>query len=292
MFNPRFRTVPLLLVPSLLLVAGCEREPPPELSEEVESLRMERERLQSELDEVTATVEAIRDELREVELPEEVRDDPPTTARDTVRAILRGSAERVADARAELQRVRGQAATMQRRADSLRTALDEVVSEQEALLAEERERMAELEERAHDLTARRESLEAEVERLSAAVEEWEAEANRVYYVAGTPDELRRRGVVEREGGARVLLVLWKRGEALVPARGLDPAEFTAIDLRETREIPLPNPEARYRLVSRQSLEYIDAEDRASERVRGARIHITDPERFWESSRFLILVEED
>jgi len=289
--NLRLRSLPAFLLASLALAVGCEREPPSEMVEEMEALRTERETLRSDLSEVQTTLRDIRRELQEVEIPEDAIDRPLRSAPDSLRAIIQMSAERVAGTQNELRRLRGQASALERRADSLRAVAEEAVSEHEARLAEERRRASDLEEEVGALTATGEGLQGEVDRLTQAVEALESEVNRVYYVAGTRRELLDRGILEEEGGARVLLVLWKRGEALVPARGLDPAEFTAVDRRTAQEIPLPREDVHYRVVSRQDLDYVEVEARGGESLRGSEIRITDPDAFWRSSRFLILVED-
>jgi hypothetical protein len=56
------------------------------------------------------------------------------------------------------------------------------------------------------------------------------------------------------------------------------------------QIMLPQPDREYRIVSRQNLEFTDLEKPVDAVVRGA-LTITDPERFWAPSRFLILVQK-
>ena len=60
------------------------------------------------------------------------------------------------------------------------------------------------------------NLEADKEELAAEITSMEDAAAKVYYVIGTKDELVERGIIEKEGGARVLFVLWKKGKTLVP----------------------------------------------------------------------------
>jgi hypothetical protein len=53
---------------------------------------------------------------------------------------------------------------------------------------------------------------------------------------------------------------------------------------------LPNPEREYRIISRQNLEFTDLVKPTDAIVRGT-LTITDPERFWAPSRYLILVQK-
>jgi hypothetical protein len=109
---------------------------------------------------------------------------------------------------------------------------------------------------------------------------------RAYYIVGSEQELIEKGIVEREGGANLLVA--RVGRTLQPARLLDPEQFVAIDRRDVLEIPLPDSSKRYAVVSRQSLDNAEVAQRDKSEFRG-QLRIADPERFWGSSRFLILV---
>lgn len=108
----------------------------------------------------------------------------------------------------------------------------------------------------------------------------------VFVAIGTEKELAAKGIVRREGGT---LLLFGRGKTLVPGRTLDPAEFEVLSKSKDLTIQLPQPDKDYRIVSRQSLEFTDVAKPQDAIVRGS-LNITDPDRFWAPSRFLILVQ--
>jgi peptidoglycan hydrolase CwlO-like protein len=112
--------------------------------------------------------------------------------------------------------------------------------------------------------------------------------NTVYYVAGTKKELIEKGIIREVGGTRFLLVT-RTGESLKPAENLDPSVFTAIDRRQTAEIPLPRPDKRYKIVTNQNIAFANLPAEAKGKVQGS-LQITNPESFWTNSKFLILVE--
>ena len=109
---------------------------------------------------------------------------------------------------------------------------------------------------------------------------------RAYYIAGTEDELLEKGVIQREGGAN--LIVARPGRTLQPARTLDPSLFNAIDQRATLEIPLDSTK-RYHVVSRQNLDKATVRERDNTTFKGP-LHIADVDRFWAGSRYLILVQ--
>jgi uncharacterized protein YcfL len=112
-------------------------------------------------------------------------------------------------------------------------------------------------------------------------------SSRAYYVIGTEDELIKKGVIVKEGGANLLI---KRiGRTLVPARQLNKEAFTPIDTREVHAIEVPDTTKRYEIVSRQSLDDVKVGAREGTSFRGA-LAIPDAEKFWSPSRYLIIVQ--
>jgi len=111
--------------------------------------------------------------------------------------------------------------------------------------------------------------------------------NKVYYVIGSDDDLLKKGIVVREGGANLLLA--HPGRTLQPARTLDASLFTAIDQRNVHEIAVPDSTARYAIVSRQSLDDADVTSREQNSFRG-NLRIKDADKFWSQSKYLIILQ--
>jgi hypothetical protein len=109
------------------------------------------------------------------------------------------------------------------------------------------------------------------------------EKNTAYYVVGTKDELIKKGILAAEGQKRFLLV---GSRNVAPARELDPANFTKIDRLSNRTITLP--EGEYKIFSRQNPAYVTPQAVKDGKMAGG-LTIDQPERFWETSRFLIIV---
>lgn len=130
-------------------------------------------------------------------------------------------------------------------------------------------------------------LEARVDELNNDLEQAKADYSRAYYVIGTEDELLKKGIVVREGGANLLVAHF--GRTLQPARQLDPQLFTPIDIRQVRSISVPDTTRRYQIVSRQSLDDAQVRARDGASFRGE-LSISDADRFWSSSRYLIIVQ--
>ena len=127
--------------------------------------------------------------------------------------------------------------------------------------------------------------------LNDTVKAMDVRENRVYFVVGAHRQLLTDGVVTEEGGSRGFLIV-RLGKTLVPARTLDETKFTRADRREVLTIPLPRADRPYRIVSRHDLELIEVGKKEKDgSFRGASIRITDPAKFWATSRYLIISEK-
>jgi hypothetical protein len=131
------------------------------------------------------------------------------------------------------------------------------------------------------------TLQARIDGMSQELTTIQAATSRAYYVVGTEGDLLKKGVVVREGGANLLVV--RVGRTLVPARTLKKEMFTAIDTREMHNIVMPDSSKRYQIVSRQSLDDAQVANREGASFRGP-LKITDADKFWGPSRYLILVQ--
>jgi hypothetical protein len=138
------------------------------------------------------------------------------------------------------------------------------------------------------LTTRVDSLNGVTQQLGASLASLEAQHNKAFYVIGREDDLLRKGVIVREGGANLVFV--HPGRTLQLSRAADPAAFTAVDQRGAKTIAVPDSNRRYRVISRQSLDYAAVDARDNDTFRG-NLKITEPVRFWGPSRFLVLVEQ-
>ena len=138
------------------------------------------------------------------------------------------------------------------------------------------------------MSSRIDSLTGETVRLGATIADLENQKNKAFYVIGSEDELLKRGVIVREGGANLLIA--HPGRTLQISRTADPKEFTEVDQRGTKSIAMPDSSGRYKVVSRQSLDYASVSDRDKDTFRG-NLKIAEPARFWGPSRFLVIVRQ-
>jgi hypothetical protein len=138
------------------------------------------------------------------------------------------------------------------------------------------------------LSVRVDSLKSSTQRLASSLATVETQLNKAFFVVGREDELVKRGVIVREGGANLLFA--HPGRTLQVARTLDSSAFTVVDQRGTRLIQMPDTTRRYRIVSRQSLDDATVESREKNSFRG-NLTIADASKFWAASRYLVVVEQ-
>lgn len=138
------------------------------------------------------------------------------------------------------------------------------------------------------LSVRIDSLRNATVQLASSLSDAEAAHNKAYYVIGSEDELVKRGVIVREGGAN--LIFAHPGRTLQVARSLDPQLFTALDQRSVRTIAVPDSTRRYRVVSRQNLDDAVVAQRDQNSFKG-NLTIASAAKFWTPSRYLVLIEQ-
>jgi hypothetical protein len=166
----------------------------------------------------------------------------------------------------------------------LRDAAEHQRAEMQGIIDQQGTKIVALNSKVDTVTRDNVRLAGESAALTDTVHQLTTDKNKVYYVVGTRDELIRKGVLVEEGSRRVLGLFGSRPVA--PARTLDPSVFTSLDRLRDRTIKLP--EGEYSLASRQDLSFATPAERKDDKIAKA-IQIDRPEKFWESSKFLVLV---
>ncbi len=291
MFGKHVNARTAWLVAASVFLVGCG--PSEEIQQQLAQLEVvtaQQDSLLGAVAEYAQVMSEISAELAAVELEgQELRvavESPVAASRDSILGKIRLLDDRLQQSEERLRQNRWRVRQLTQLSDSIRNTLESTIENYEGVLATHRESIA-------TLTNQVTELEAETERLAANVEELEGElddASTVYYAIATKDELLERGIIEKKGGARVLFIFGKSGETLVPATNLDPADFTAIDSRAVNEIPVPNPDAAYMIVSHHNPAYLENTPDEDGKIFG-HLRITSPADFWSASPFLIIVED-
>uniref|UniRef100_UPI003FED98DC Cbp1 family collagen-binding glycoprotein adhesin n=1 Tax=Alistipes shahii TaxID=328814 RepID=UPI003FED98DC len=187
-----------------------------------------------------------------------------------------------------LRENRAKIESLQRSAAQLRKAnlridgLEKMIADMNKLLAEKkaeveqlRESLVRMGDEVKSLTEEVAVRSAEVENLSGEKVELQNQLNTVYYIVGAEKELRDAQIINKQGFI---------GRTLTVGRNSNFDSFTMADSRLLSEVPVgqkkatlvtSHPEGSYELVT-------DANKVVEKLI------ITDPVRFWESSKILII----
>ena len=281
----------IVVVAAAVVAAGCDQQALKVAQARADSLQnvaLDHDRAVAEVAADARALSDISTEMAKVRLNGKMKlqpaETPEAARRDSVVQRVRLLVARVHSADAQLKSSHVQIASMTHLSDSLRAALDSTVSNFQKVVDDQKTQIA-------TLTARVDSLTGVTIALNDTLNATNTRANTVYYVIGTKDDLIKKGVITEEGGARFLFVLWKSGRTLVPARTLDPSQFTAIDSRQVTRIALPDSAQSYRIVSRNDLTALNSPPADNGEIQNTNtLAIARPGQFWAGSKYLIIVE--
>ena len=279
----------------LAALVACERGPSVEVQRQLEQLAVvsaQKDSLLQEVADNARLVSEISAELAKVEVKGKrlrvAAESPLQASRDSLLEKIRYVAARVNESDARLRDSERRIRSLSILSDSLRATLEATVANLQGVIETQRGTIGALTEQVNGLQSQNAQLAAEKAALADTVATLAAQNNTVYYVVGTKDELLQRGIVVQEGGSRFPFIVEKRGQTVVPARDLEPSEFTAIDKRQVTEIALPEPGQAYRIASRHDVTALATPPDERGKITGT-LRIAAPDRFWAASKFLIIV---
>jgi hypothetical protein len=282
----------------VLGLAACDRGPSPAVQAQLDQLTAvsaEKDSLLSQvaenarlMSEISAQLVAVADREK-LEKSVSASESPLAASRDSLRVMVGDVTQRIQLSEERLKQSQRRIRGLSQISDSLKAQFETTVVSLNEILENQKATIATLTARVEQLEAENVVLATEKAALADTVEQLVDQTNTAYYVIGTKDELVERGIVTEEGGSRVLFIFGRAGKTIVPARQLDPADFTSIDIRDVTEITLPDSSREYRIASRQDLGAL-AEPPADGKIRGTNaLRIAAPGQFWLPSKFLILV---
>jgi len=272
----------LVLLGAMFTVAACGTSAETERKlAELEQANAQKDSLMQEVAISSRLISDVNTELAKAKIRNNrlhvSSESPITASNDTLLARLRYVVTRVRETETALNESRERIKSLTTLSDSLRATLDSTVGNLQSVIASQKTTIDLLTDRVNALTEENVALK---DSLATG-----------YYIVGTRDELKKKGILTEQGGGRVLFILWRTGKTLQPARNLDPSLFTAIDTRQVTQIPLPSASAEYRVASLQDLSYI-AEERSHNKYAGTpSLTITSPVDFWRTSKFLVIIVE-
>jgi hypothetical protein len=274
---------------ALLGALACNSKPSPQLQARIDSLQQaanERDRVVQEMAQDARMISDISAELAKVQVKGKLNvasESPGQASRDSVVARVRYIATRLnaneSQLRSSERRIRGLSSL----SDSLRNTLTATIANYDSVVAAQRTQLVAFASQLDSLKGENTALAALNTALRDTVGDLTVRENTVYYVIGTKDELVKKGVLVEEGGKRFWVL---GGRTIQPARTFDVGAFTRIDRLKDSVIALPAGE--YTILTRQDAQFAAPFSVKGKKIAGG-LKISQPERFWEPSRFLILL---
>lgn len=218
-------------------------------------------------------------------MPLDVKSESTSDPKAAYRAALLGKVQEVTRLLdADRRRIR-QLAAGNKVLETRIAQYDSTITTLQSMVDRQKQEIADLTGRVDSLTTANTQLSSAKQAVTDTMQVLRKENNTVYYVIGSKDDLKKRGLIVEEGSK----FLFFGHKALVPARTLDESQFTAIDKYTVTTITLPDSTKSYQIVSRQDPALVKEGSSAAGKPDGV-LTISNPEQFWTPSKFLIIVQ--
>ena len=218
----------------------------------------------------------------------------PSQQREAIKLKVKELTDRLNDSEARLSASRNRVAALAAKNGSLGkqlAAYDSSIAAFKTIVENQKSEIATLTTQVNALQTENVALKREKETLSSEkvqlADEKRAltmERNTVFYVIGTRGDLLKRKIIDQSGGWLGL------GKTQLPARDVNPADFTAVDKTTTSEIAFPHADKSYRIITRQDVAALEPAPDKKGRLKGG-LKIKDAEKFWAASKYLIVLEQ-
>jgi hypothetical protein len=292
------KTRSIALLTTLILAGTAACGPNEEVERklaQLEAVSAEKDSLLAQVTENSLLLSQISVELANAQAPaaQEGREVSYTDP-DVILESIRDLSSRLDDSETRLVESRRRVETLSKDLEGRNSriaAFEKTVGDLQTAIDNQRQTIVSLTEQLESLQRENVQLVMNNQDLTRTVDDMTVRENTAWYIVGTKEELLEKGIVTEEGGSRVLFLFGKRGRTLVPSRDIDLSLFNRIDVRVDSDIPLPDPDGEYSIVSLQDLSALGNLPDDEERFTGETLHIIDPGRFWANNRVLVVVQQ-
>ena len=297
----------LTLVAALFALAACDKSKP-ELEKtlvQVQQISAEKDSLLKDVMQTSQFIADVNTQLAAVKnrnvgkptqgKPGEMESNlTPAQQREAIKVKVKELTDRLNESESRLSASRKRVADLAGSNSGMTkqlAAFDSTISAFKAIMDNQKTEIATLTEQINGLQAENQGLKVEKTALIADKTQLitdkstlTAERNTVYYIIGTKGDLLKRNIITQTGGMLGI------GKTQVAARDLNTADFTAVDKATVSEIAFPDADKTYRIITRQDVTALQTAPDKGGRIKGG-LKITDSEKFWAASKFLILIEQ-
>ncbi|HEX9973039.1 MAG TPA: hypothetical protein VGD14_13295 [bacterium] len=279
----------LILLPLLLLVA-CDKKKIAQLTNDLDSLKAQNAQLVQEnssikmyVEEVSKVIESVDQDLdkiveTEIDIREMKEGAKPGTLQSEIKDKLGRIGQYIVDSKAKISDLEAKLLAGNQEIKGLKT----MVANLKAKLETKENEIAALMKEVGVLESDIEKLGIEIKTRDEQIANQESiieEHKKRYYVYGTEDELKDKGIIVKEGGFLGF------GKTIKIAPGFDIQYFNIVDGEEVFEVSMP--------VGIDKVKIISPHDAISYQISGdenlALLKVLDPDQFWEATKCLVIV---
>jgi len=291
----------LLIVSAVVVVAAssCNKEKMAQMQTRIDSLHTELDNRDTELTEYFTLVSDIESNISEIKKRENMISlDQEKNQTDD----LASKKQMVEDLKAINSLMEENKTKMEELNKKLQSSyyqtgkFKKMVAELEDRVSTQETEIESLNTKVNDLVAQNETLNTQVDSLftenttkaeviaknDSAIQEMDEELHAAYYTTGTSSELLEKHIISKEGG----FIGIGKVEQMNPQ--VDKSDFTLVDIRKVNTIPVNSkkvelvtnhPQDSYEIVVNDEGKQVD------------KLVILDPDKFWESSKYLVMVKK-
>ena len=289
------RTIVLGMLAGLFLVGCSDKEKEQALEQQLNQTSADRASMQqllaerdSYLDQVISDVNDIYADLEQartkegrlVHRAEGVEGQPVNVTLDTrkqllvniseIDSTLKDNRKRIGDLQARVKAFTGDIANLNKLVENLKLSI-----------LEREQSIAQLEARVQGLETTVMQKTMQIQEKEMMLDQQQKKMNTVYYVAGTKEELEKKGIITNEGG-----FLWGLlGSTTIMSSGVDQSVFTALD--KTKDQMLHVPGTIDEILPRRSADYFAA---SSVEENSSDLKILRPEKFWQDNYLVVVLD--
>jgi uncharacterized coiled-coil protein SlyX len=159
--------------------------------------------------------------------------------------------------------------------------LEKMIATLNEQLAQKDKELAELNEKLAGLNAQVTLLQTSVDTLNQTVSQRTTALHTAYYVIGKEKDLQEAKIIDRTGG---LLGIGKTAKL---SENVDNSKFTRVDYTQMGSIPVDSK--KIKIVTTHPAGSYSLDKDGKDMVKS--ILITDPEKFWSASKYLVVVKD-
>jgi uncharacterized coiled-coil protein SlyX len=195
-------------------------------------------------------------------------------------AAINDLMEKNRDKIAELNKKLKASGSKNRQLQKMIETLNSQLAQKESELAMLNEKLAAMSEEIAQLHVQMDTLNAQHGRTTQTLAETTTALHTAYYIIGKSKELADKKIIDRKGG------LLGIGKTSTLNRNVDNSQFTKIDYTQVLTIPV-NSKAKIITAHPNDAYNLDQDDKKVVH----NIVITNPERFWSASKYLVVVAQ-